>query len=138
MEQLIIMLILIAIIVLFLFYLFLLPAITTIIKMKYYDKVDGSIVDKIIKNIQTPDAGGNFSHYKYQFEYLGKIYQIEDKGYGYNKKLNVGDKVIIYVKRGNPQRYIYPNLVRDRYINLITSALPISILIIIIIIIFNI
>lgn len=60
MEQLIIIFVLIAIIMELLFYLFFLPAITTIIRMKYYDKVNGSIIDKAIKNIQTLDADGIF------------------------------------------------------------------------------
>lgn len=64
-------------------------------------------------------------YYKYEFNYLKNKYQIEDKGYGYNKKLNVGDKVTIYIKKGNPQKYIYPNRVRDRYIFLILSLVGI-------------
>ena len=107
-------------------YLILIPTITTMIKMKSYEKVSGYITDKEIKNIETTDTGGKGSHYKYEFDYLGKMYQIEDKAFGYNTKLNVGDKVDIYIKKNNPTIYLYPNRVRDRYINLIIGLLGVA------------
>lgn len=102
-----------------------LPAIITIIKMLYYEQIEGIVIDKEIKHIETTDAGGKFSHYKYEFSYLGNTYKIEDKGYGYHKKLEVGDKIVIYIKKGNPKKYIYPNRVRDRYIFLCLSLVGI-------------
>ena len=117
----IVMTVLIFIVFAFLTGIFLLPAIITIIKMSYYEKVEGTIIDKEIKRIDTDEGSGMFSHYKYEFKYLNKTYQIEDKWYGYNKKLEVGNKVDIFIKKGNPERYIYPNRVRDRYIYLIIS-----------------
>lgn len=117
----IVMTVLIFIVFAFLTGIFLLPAIITIIKMSYYEKVEGTIIDKEIKRIDNDEGSGMFSHYKYEFKYLNKTYQIEDKWYGYNKKLEVGNKVDIFIKKGNPERYIYPNRVRDRYIYLIIS-----------------
>ena len=107
-------------------YLILIPTITTMIKMKFYEKVSGYITDKEIKNIETTDTGGKGSHYKYEFDYLGNTYQIDDKAFGYNTKLNVGDKVDIYIKKNNPTIYLYPNRVRDRYINLIIGLLGVA------------
>ena len=121
----IVMTVLIFIVFAFLTGIFLLPAIITIIKMSYYEKVEGTIIDKEIKRIDNDEGSGMFSHYKYEFKYLNKTYQIEDKWYGYNKKLEVGNKVDIFIKKGNPERYIYPNRVRDRYIYLIISLIGI-------------
>ena len=98
-----------------------LPAVVTFIKMGYYEKVEGTIVDKDVKRIDTTEASGIFVHYKYEFNYLNKTYKIEDKGYGYNKKLEIGNTVDIYIKKGNPEKYIYPNRIRDRYKFLILS-----------------
>lgn len=120
-ELFIFMFIIILILLMILICLLFLPAIITIIKMFYYEKVEGVIIDKEIKFIETTDAAGKFSHYNYEFSYLNNMYHIEDKGYGYNKKLEIGDKVVIYIKKGNPQKYLYPNRVRDRYIFLLIS-----------------
>ena len=127
----IVMIVCIFIVLAFLIGLLLLPSIITIIKMSSYEKVEGTIIDKEIKRIDTTEASGMFAHYKYEFKYLNKTYQIEDKGYGYNKKLEVGNTVDIFIKKGNPERYIYPNKVRDRYKYLIislTGILPLLII----------
>ena len=121
MEAFIIMVVLIIIILIVLFGILFLPSVITIIKMSYYEKVEGTIVDKEVKLIETPDARGKVARYKYEFNYLNKSYQIKDKAYGYNKKLEIGSKVYIYIKKGNPEIYISPNRVRDRYIYLILS-----------------
>ena len=126
MTELIIMTICSIVVIALLIYLLFLPAVITMIKMAYYEKVEGFITDKEIKLISTPDASGNFAHYKYEFEYQNKTYHIEDKGYGHNKRLNIGDRVNIYVKKGNPEVYIYPNLVRDRYINLLIALVSMA------------
>jgi len=117
----IVMIVCIFIVLGILFGLFFIPAIITMIKMAYYEKLEGTVIDKEVKWIETTDAGGKFAHYKYEFDYLGKTYQIEDKGYGYNKKLEIGNKVTIYIKKGHPDIYIYPNRVRDRFIFLLLS-----------------
>ncbi len=121
MGQILAIIILVLILLTILFGLLFIPAVVTIIKMTYYEKIEGSVTDKEVKRIDTPDAGGNFAHYKYEFNYLGKTYEIEDKGYGYNKKLEVGNTVNIYIKKGHPDIYIYPNRVRDRFILLFLS-----------------
>ena len=131
MGEFIVMIVCIFIALAFLIGLLLLPAIITIIKMSYYEKVEGTIIDKEIKRIDNDEGSGMFSHYKYEFKYLNKTYQIEDKWYGYNKKLEVGNKVDIFIKKGNPEMYIYPNKVRDRYKYLIislTGILPLLII----------
>ena len=121
MDVFVVMIVCIFIALAFLFCLLFIPTVIAIIKMCFYEKIEGTIIDKEIKCIETYDINGMFSHYKYEFDYLNKKYQIEDKGYGYNKKLEVGDTVDIYIKKGNPEKYIYPNRVRDRYISLIIS-----------------
>jgi len=97
----------------------LLPALYCIKKMKTYEKIQGKIIDKKIKR----DSDGTYVHYKYEYTYLYNTYQIEDKGFSMNKRLEVGDIVDIYVKPGCPEIYLYPNQVRDRYILLIFGLL---------------
>lgn len=125
MSEFIVMIVCIFIILTFLIGLLFLPAIITIIKMKSYEKIEGTIIDKDVKRFDTSEASGKAAHYKYEFYYLNKKYQIEDKGYGYEKKLEIGNTVDIYIEKGNPEKYIYPNRVRDRYKFLFLSLLGI-------------
>ena len=137
MTQLIFLVVAIEIVFSFITGLLFVPTITTMIKMFFYEKVAGKIIDKDIQRIDTTDASGMFVHYKYEYHYKKKKYQIEDKGYGYNKKLEVGDTTDIYIKKGQPEKYIYPNMVRDRYTLLILSLSGIIPLLIILISIFH-
>lgn len=106
-------------------YCLLIPALKVILKKSKYEKIDGIIIDKKIRVIETTDGGGRFAHYKYKFTYQNKIYEIEDKAFSPNKKLNIGDKEIIYIKKDNPEIYLYPDIVRNRYLYVFMSLLGI-------------
>ena len=77
-------------------------------KQKKYIKVKGKVVTSKKEYIMTEDAVSKGNHCKYHFEYLGKVYDLEDKFYGGNPNLNPGDDVFFYVSQKDPNKYLKP------------------------------
>ena len=78
------------------------------IKIKKYIKVVGKVVNSKKDYFYSGNAVSKGNHCKYHFEYLGKIYDIEDNFYGGNPKLNTGDNLIFYVSPNDPNKYLKP------------------------------
>ena len=107
-------LIYIIMILIFAFIGLLIPPVLIGIKTKRYEKISGKIIDKEMKCITTVESSIMAAHYEYEYEYDGVKYKAKDKRYDLNTNLNVGDIVDIYIKKGHPDKYLYPNRVRNK------------------------
>lgn len=82
-----------------------------VIKMKRYVKVYGKVV---FSKKDYYDGIHKGAHCKYHFEYLGRCYDIEDKFYGSNPKLNVGEDVCFYISPKDLDKYLRPEDIYNR------------------------
>lgn len=86
----------------------LLKLIIIIIKIGSYTKVKGIVINTKKKYFYNSDSASKGAHNRYHFEYKNKIYDLEDKFYGGNPKLNKGDEIYFYVSKKNLDKFIRP------------------------------
>ena len=96
---------------------------TIIIKMRKYIKVKGKVIYTKQSYIMVGDSVNKGSHNKYCFEHNGNCFEIEDKFWGGNTKLNAGDAVYCYISKKDKNKILAPEDIYYKNIYLIAMII---------------
>jgi len=92
---------------------------TIIIRMRKYIKVKGKVIYTKESYIMSGDSVSKGAHNKYYFEHNGNSFEIEDKFWGGNPKLDVGDTVYCYISKKDKTKILAPEDIYYKNIYLI-------------------
>lgn len=94
-----------------------------IINMRKYIKVKGKVIYTKQSYIMSGDSVSKGAHNKYCFDLNGNSFEIEDKFFGGNPKLNVGDAVYCYVSKKDKTKILAPEDIYYKNIYLIATII---------------
>ena len=94
-----------------------------VIKKRKYIKVKGKVIYTRQSYIMVGDSVGKGAHNKYSFEYNGNNFEMEDKFFGGNPKLKIGDTIYCYISEKDKTKILSPEDIYYKNIYLIATII---------------